>query len=299
MPSNGDSVTTTVGKSLDEVGASATREGLTSVLGAKVAGTWRLDTPYLLLLVSQLGGVRVDTNAEVREDNKADGKVLAPAGKDVLLNGHAAVAYATLQAPGEKRDAQLARFGQVMSAVINTMPVTMADATDDVRRMNSVADPSLPENALAGVLVNLAKQAKAGHLSTAVLTTKADGTLDDATAGKQVKEILGGALGSVKGTGGSTRVTVVNASGSDTSGAAAKVAVINSGMDPLPSSAKAPEQAVSEIRYTDDAKQPAALTLATSMGLPDSVVKKITDAQNADLVLVIGKDYQPPSQKTQ
>ncbi len=299
LPSNGDSATTTIGKAPSELGASATRDGLSSVLGAKVAGTWRLDTPYLLLLVSQLGGVRVDTNAEVREDNKADGKVLAPAGKGVLLNGHAAVAYATLQAPGEKPDAQLARFGQVMAAVISTMPTTMPEATDDVRRMNMVADPSLPESALAGVLVNLAKQAKAGHLSTSVLTTKADGTLDDATAGKQVKEILGGTIGSAKGTGGSTRVTIVNASGNTTSATAAQVAVINSGMDPLPSSAKAPDQASSEIRYTDDAKQPAALTLATSMGLPDSAVKKVTEAQNADLVLVIGKDYQPPAQKTQ
>ncbi|MFD5562200.1 LytR C-terminal domain-containing protein [Kitasatospora griseola] len=296
LPSNGD--ITTVGQAPTAIGASATRDGLSSVLGAKVAGTWRLDTPYLQLLVAQLGGVRVDTNAEVRENNKPDGKVIAAVGKDVLLSGRAAVDYATLQAPGETRDAQLARFGQVMAAVINTMPVTMADATEDVHRMNSVPDPSLPESALAGVLVNLSKQAKAGHLSTTVLTAKPDGTLDDATAGKQVKDILGGAIGKAKRTGNSTRVTVVDASGSDTA-AAAKVVVTNAGMDPLPSTAKAPAQATSEIRYTDDEKKPAALSLATSLGLPDSVVKKVTDTQNADLVLMLGKDYQPPQKSVQ
>ncbi|WP_073812319.1 LytR C-terminal domain-containing protein [Kitasatospora sp. CB01950] len=299
LPSNGDTSTTTMGQSLSAVGASATRDGLSAVLGAKVAGTWRLDTPYLQLLVSQLGGIKVDTNTEIRENNKPDGKVAAPAGKDITLSGRAAVDYATLQAPGESRDAQLARFGQVMAAVINAMPVTMADATDDVHRMMSVADPSLPENALAGVLVNLSKQAKAGHLTTTLLTAKPDGTLDDATAGKQVKDLLGGTLGKAKGTGGSTRVTVVNAAGNDTSAAAAQVVVLNSGMDALPSSAKAPAQATSEIRYTDDAKKPAALSLATSLGLPDTVVKKVTDAQNADLVLMVGKDYQPPQKSTQ
>ncbi|MGW4378568.1 LytR C-terminal domain-containing protein [Kitasatospora sp. NPDC004531] len=299
LPSNGDTASTTVGQSLTAVGASATRDGISSVLGTKVAGTWRLDTPFLQVLVSQIGGIRVDTNAEVRENNKPDGKVTAAAGKDILLSGRAAVDYATLQAPGESRDAQLARFGQVMAAVINTMPVTLEDATDDVHRMGSVADPSLPEKALAGVLVNLSKQAKAGHLATALLTAKPDGTLDDATAGKQVKDILGGALGSAKGSGGSTRVTVVNASGNDTAAAAAQVVVTNSGMDPLPSTAKAAAQATSEIRYTDDAKQAAARTLATSLGLPETVVKKVTEAQNADLVLVLGKDYQPPQRQGQ
>ncbi|MEV4557308.1 LytR C-terminal domain-containing protein [Kitasatospora sp. NPDC049285] len=296
LPSNGDSATTTVGQALDAVGASATRDGLSTVLGAQVAGTWRLDTPYLQLLVAQLGSIKVDTNAEVREGNKPDGKVLAPAGKGTTLTGHAAVAYATLQAAGEGRDAQLARFGQVLEAVVRSMPTTLADATDDVHRMNAVADPSLPETALAGVLVKLSEQAKAGHLTTAVLKAKPDGTLDDATAGQQVKEILGGTVNNAKGTGGSTRVTVVNASGNNDAVTAAQVGVSNAGMDALPSTAKAAVQANSEIRYTDDAKQPAALTLATSLGLPDTAVKKVTEAQNADLVLVLGKDYQPKSQ---
>ncbi|MFD0572342.1 hypothetical protein ACFQ0T_28010 [Kitasatospora gansuensis] len=103
LPGSGVSATEQLGKSLDATGASGTREGLSTVLGAPVAGTWRLDTPYLLLLVAHLGGIRVDTNVAVRKDNQPAGKELAPAGKAVSLTAEAAVAYATYQAPGRPR----------------------------------------------------------------------------------------------------------------------------------------------------------------------------------------------------
>ncbi|MFD5467469.1 LCP family protein [Kitasatospora sp. NPDC127059] len=294
LPGPGDPPVTTVGQAMDAIGASATRDGLSTVLGAPVAGTWRLDTPYLELLVSQLGGVRVDTNAETHEGGKPDGKLLSGAGKNTLLSGKAAVAYATLQGPGENRDAQLARFGQVMDAVVRTMPTEFKDAKDDVHRMNAVLDPSLPEDALAGVLAQLAQQAKDGHFGTTALTVKPDGTLDEATAGKQVKDVLGGTVKSAAAGDAPARVALQDASGNDAAGAAAQVQIVNSGLTFIPGGAKTAPQATSEIRYTDDARQAAAKSLASSLGLPDTAVKKVGDAQNADLVVVLGKDYQPP-----
>ncbi|MFJ2781441.1 LCP family protein [Kitasatospora sp. NPDC087315] len=297
LPGPGDPPVTTVGQAMDSIGPSATREGLTTVLGAPVAGTWRLDTPYLELLVAQLGGVRVDTNAEAHEGGKPDGKLLAAAGKNTLLNGKAAVAYATYQAPTENRDAQLARFGQVMDAVVRTMPTEFKDAKDDVHRMNAVLDPSLPEDALAGVLVQLSQQAKDGHFGTTALTVKPDGTLDDATAGKQVKDVLGGTVKSAASGDAPARVSIQDASGNDQAAAAAQVQVMNAGLTFIPGGSKTAPQAVSEIRYTDDARQAAAKSLALSLNLPETAAKKVTDAQNADLVVVLGKDYQAP--KTQ
>ncbi|MBO1417135.1 LytR C-terminal domain-containing protein [Streptomyces sp. FH025] len=294
LPGPGDPPVTTVGQAMDAIGASATRDGLSTVLGAPVAGTWRLDTPYLELLVSQLGGVRVDTNAETHEGGKPDGKLLSAAGKNTLLSGKAAVAYATLQAPGENRDAQLARFGQVMDAVVRTMPTDFKDAKDDVHRMNAVLDPSLPEDALAGVLVQLAQQAKDGHFGTSALTVKPDGGLDEATAGKQVKDVLGGTVKSAASADAPARVSLQDASGNDAAAAAAQVQIVNSGLTFVPGGAKTAPQAASEIRYTDDARQAAAKSLATSLGLPDTAVKKTGDAQTADLLVVLGKDYQPP-----
>ncbi|MFG2904917.1 LytR C-terminal domain-containing protein [Kitasatospora sp. NPDC048286] len=295
LPGPGDPPVTTIGQSMDGIGASATREGLSTVLGAPVAGTWRLDTPYLELLVSQLGGVRVDTNAETHEGGKPDGKLLSAAGKNTMLSGKAAVAYATLQNPGENRDAQLARFGQVMDAVVRTMPTEFKDAKDDVHRMNAVLDPSLPEDALAGVLVQLAQQAKDGHFGTTALTVKPDGSLDEATAGKQVKDVLGGTVKSAAVGDAPARVALQDGSGNDAAAAAAQVQIVNSGLTFIPGGAKAAPQAASEIRYTDDTRQGAAKSLATSLGLPDTAVKKVTgDTQNADLLVVLGKDYQPP-----
>ncbi|MER7757233.1 LytR C-terminal domain-containing protein [Kitasatospora sp. NPDC097643] len=294
LPGPGDPPVTTVGQSMDSIGASATRDGLSTVLGAPVAGTWRLDTPYLEMLVSQLGGVRVDTNAETHEGGKPDGKLLSAAGKNILLSGKAAVAYATLQAPGENRDAQLARFGQVMDAVVRTMPTELKEAKDDVHRMNAVLDPSLPEEALAGVLVQLAQQAKDGHFGTTALTVKPDGTLDEATAGKQVKDVLGGTVKSTASGDAPARVSLQDATGNDQAAAAAQVQIVNAGLTFIPGGSKAPAQAASEIRYTDDARQAAAKSLATSLGLPETAAKKVGDAQNADLVVVLGKDYQPP-----
>ncbi|MFC5667331.1 LytR C-terminal domain-containing protein [Kitasatospora misakiensis] len=294
LPGPGDPPVTTVGQAMDTLGASGVRDGLATVLGAPVAGTWRLDTPYLELLVAQLGGVRVDTNAEVHEGGRPDGKVLAAAGKNTLLGGKAAVGYATLQNAGENRDAQLARFGQVMDAVVRTMPVDFKEAKDDVHRMNAVLDPSLPEDALAGVLAQLSQQAKDGQFGTAVLTVKPDGSLDEATAGKQVKDVLGGTVKAATSGDAPPRVSVQDGSGNDQAAAAAQVQVVNAGLTFVPGGAKVTPQAASEIRYTDDARQAAAKSLATSLNLPESAVKKVTDAQNADLVVVLGKDYAPP-----
>ncbi|MGW6915534.1 LCP family protein, partial [Kitasatospora sp. NPDC054939] len=294
LPGPGDPPVVALSQAMDSLGASGTRDGLTTVLGAPVAGTWRLDTPFLRLLVSQLGGVRVDTDVETHEGGKPEGKLLAPAGKNTLLSGQAAVEYATYQGPGESRDAQLKRFGQVMDAVVRTTPTAFADAKDTVHRMNGLFDPSLPEEAVAGVLAQLSQLAKDGHFSTVPLQVKPDGTLDEATAGKQVKEVLGGTVKSAQGGEGAARVSIQDATGNDQAAVAAQVQVVNSGLTFVPGGAKAAPQAASEIRYTDDAKQAAAKSLATSLNLPETAVKKVTDPQNADLVVVLGKDYAPP-----
>ncbi|MCC9311181.1 LCP family protein [Kitasatospora sp. RB6PN24] len=293
LPSADDSAMVPVGTAFTSMGPAATRDALGTMLGAPVAGTWRLDTPYLRLLVSQIGGIKVDTDAQI---TGPDGKVLVEKGSGRMLLGDAAVAYATYQAPGESPEAQLHRFGQVLAALITAMPSTLADATDDVHRMGSVPDPSLPEQALAGLLAQLSGQAAAGHLQTTELPVAADGTVDQAKAAPLVKDVLGSTLHSAAATSGPARVSVVDAtgSGSDSTAQAAQAQVINAGLTFVPGGGKAAAQPTTVIRYTDDSRAQAAKSLATSLGLPDSAAQKTTDPQTADLVVVLGKDYQAP-----
>ncbi|PYC77087.1 hypothetical protein C7C46_20365 [Streptomyces tateyamensis] len=295
LPSTGDSATTAMSDALTNLGSAPTRDALATLLGAPVSGTWRLDTPYLQLLVAQLGGLTMDTNAQL---TGPDGKVLVDKGSRRMLTGQAAVAYATYQAPGESRDAQLARFGAVLAAVVKAMPTALSDATDDVHKMGAVLDPSLPEQALAGLLAQLAGRAGAGRLTTSELPVRTDGTVDEAKAAPLVKDVLGSTVHTAAATAGPARVSIQDATGTaggtDSPAVAAQAQVVNAGLTFVPGGGKVAAQPSSEIHYSDDTRADAARSLATTLGLPATAVKKVTDAQTTDLVLVVGKDYQAP-----
>jgi hypothetical protein len=162
--------------------------------------------------------------------------------------------------------------------------------------MGAVLDPSLPEKALAGLLAQLSAQSAAGRLTSSQLPVRPDGSVDEAKAGPLVKEVLGSTVHTAAATSAPARVSILDGTGStgDTTAQAAQVQVVNSGLTVVPGGGRSAPQATSEIRYTDDGRAEAAKTLATSLGLPPTAVKKVTDAQTADLVLVLGKDYQVP-----
>ncbi len=282
-----DSGSTTLGKSVVDQGAAPTRDALNTLLGANIQGTWRLDTPYLEILVDSVGDIAVDTDATV----KGGGKTLVTPGKAQNLNGQAAVAYATYRGPGEPQVKQLARFGQVMQAVLAKMPSDSATATQVVKNLGAIPDPSLSDSQLGATLAHLADQAKGGDYSTTLLPVQPDGTLGSQATNGVVKDVLGG---TVKNTapGGAPRVAVQNASGDKAAGSAAQVAVVNSGFTYV-DAGTASVQAASQVRYTGDAQAAAAKEIAKTLGLPASAVAKGKGAANADITVVLGRDYKP------
>ncbi|MFB7936028.1 LCP family protein [Streptomyces sp. NPDC056049] len=283
---------TTLGKSVEEDGSSGTRESLDTLLGAKIAGTWRLDTPYLENLVEYLGGIEVDTDTTVPDPKgKKGADPLVAKGEQQTLNGRAAVAYATHRAAGEAEAKQLQRFGQVVNGMLRKMPSDAANAASAIEYLQQIADPSLPEKDLAASLAKLAEHAKTGAFKTALLPVGEDGSLAEGAGDSVVKDILGGKVTALDA-GGVPRVSIKDGTGEDAV-EAAKIVLINGGYA-FVGGTKAESRAKSEVVYGDDAQKATAVEVAKTLGLPEDSVTKGKPAGTAAVTVVLGRDYEIP-----
>jgi anionic cell wall polymer biosynthesis LytR-Cps2A-Psr (LCP) family protein len=290
-----DGSVTTLDKSVAD-GVGPTRDSLNALLGTDIKGSWRLDSPYLELLVDSLGDVYVDTNAVVKGTGKDSGRTLVQKGKQTELTGQAAVAYATYKGPGESQTDQLSRFGQVMQAVLKKMPSDAADATKTIQGLAQILDPSLSDKGLGASLAGLAELAKTGAYDTAMLPVQKDGTLSAQATDSVVKDVLGGAVKQSSGSSAQPRVLVRDATGSSKNASMAQAAIVNGGTYAYVPGGKADStEPASQVLYADPARLAAAKDVASTLGLPASAVKKGTVPSNADVVVVLGKDYKPTS----
>ncbi|MBT2386292.1 LCP family protein [Streptomyces sp. ISL-11] len=280
---------TTLGKSVQDDGTGATRDALNNLLGAEIKGSWRLDTPYLENLVELVGGIAVDTDTDIPGEKPGD-RPLVRKGTAQNLGGRMAVAYATHHAPGEAPDKQLSRFGQVMQAVLKKLSGETGPATRTVETLAQIPDPSLSVEQLGASLAQLAVLAKKGSYDTAVLPVRTDGTLGDQATDKVVKEVLGGTVKSTD-KNAAPRVSVKNATGNKGATGSALVTLVNGGYTVVDGGSAGPAEAASAVTYADDARAAEAKEVAKTLGLPAGAVKKAKGAGNADVTVVLGKDY--------
>ncbi|MFF5972020.1 LCP family protein [Streptomyces sp. NPDC012769] len=285
-----EGATTTLAKSVEDDGSSGTREAIGNLLGAKITGTWRLDTPYLENLVELVSNIDITTDTDVPGD-KPGAEPLVRKGENQTLNGRAAVAYATYRAPGEAEAKQLQRFGQVMYGVLRKMSDDPKAATVTIETLAQILDPSLPEKDLGASLAKLAEHAKVGDYKTAVLPVEPDGSLSEATGDSVVKDILGGKV-SAPEQGAATRVALRDATGDDAI-EGARVVLINGGYAVVGGS-KADSEEKSQVVYGDDAQKAAASEVAKTLGLPAGSVTKGKPTGNAEVTVVLGEDYKIP-----
>ncbi|MFF2650627.1 LCP family protein [Streptomyces sp. NPDC058045] len=283
---------TTLGKSVADDGTSGTRQSLDTLLGTDIQGTWRLDTPFLENLVQLLGNVDVDTDTDVPDPaaKKKGGSALVKKGKEQTLSGRMAVAYATYRARGESPNAQLARFGQVMQAVLRKMPSDAHGATVTVQSLAQILEPPLTEKDLGAFLAKLSDLAKGGDYKTAMLPVQPGGTLSRQATDSVVKDLLGGTLKAPE-KGSALRVSVQNAAGTKTAPNDARVELLNGGYSYVKGGSADAPRAASEVRYADAGHKEDAAEVAKTLGLPTRSVRKGEVPSNADVTVVLGQDF--------
>ncbi|MEU5373885.1 LCP family protein [Streptomyces sp. NPDC005951] len=284
-----DGTTTTLGKSVEDDGRTGTREAIDTLLGTRITGTWRLDTPYLENLVELVGNIEVDTDTEVPAAKKGESP-LVNKGEAQTLSGPMAVAYATYRAEGEPEAKQLTRFGEVMRATLRKISEDPKAATVTIETLLQVLDPSLPEKDLGASLAKLASRAKVGDYKTALLPVQEDGTLTEADTRGVVKDILGGTVKAPE-EGAPLRVAVRNATGNQKAAEAARVQLVNGGYA-FVDSGKAGAEASSVVLYRSAEDKEKAVEVAKTLGLSAGDVKKGEPAANADVSAVLGQDYE-------
>ncbi|WP_328581951.1 LCP family protein [Streptomyces sp. NBC_00370] len=288
---NDDGTSTTLAKSVDDDGSDGTREAIGTLLGTKVTGTWRLDTPYLDNLVELVGNIDMTTDVTVPGAKKGESPEVTK-GENRTLSGKMAVAYATYRAPGEAEDKQLQRFGQVLQAVLRKMSDDPHAATITVQTLAQILDPSMTEADLGASLAKLAKHAKEGDYKTTVLPVQPDGALSEQASKGVVKDILGGTV-SAPEQGSALRIGVKNATGKQAAGDSARIALINAGYGYV-DAGKGSAVTSSQVTYSDEKNKAQAVEAAKTLGLPTSAVKKGTAVPTADVSIVLGTDYKAP-----
>ncbi|WP_399884922.1 LCP family protein [Streptomyces sp. BBFR51] len=291
-----DGSTTTLAKSVDDEGPDATRTALDSALGTDIEGTWRLDTPYLQILVDLVGNIDVDTDADVPDPESKD-KGAAPLvhkGEGQTLSGKMAVAYATYSGKGEEANAQLQRFGQVMQGVLRKLSSDPQAATTTVQTLGLILDPPLTEKDLGSFLAGLSDRAKSGDFKTALLPVQDDGGLSAEASDSVVKDVLGGTA-KAPDKDAAVSVSVRNATGVEDRTGKARVVLLNGGFTFVSGGTASGTEAASEVTYAEAADKENAVQVAKTLGLPTDSVTQGKVSANARVSVVLGQDYKPAS----
>ncbi|MCL7365880.1 LCP family protein [Streptomyces ardesiacus] len=291
-----DGSTTTLAESVGDEGPDATRTSLDSALGTDIEGTWRLDTPYLQILVDLVGNIEVDTDADVPdpESKKKGAAPLVRKGERQTLSGKMAVAYATHKGSGEDANAQLQRFGQVMQGVLRKMSSDPQAATTTVETFGMILDPPLTEKDLGTFLAGLSDRAKGGDFKTALLPVQDGGGISAEASDSIVKDVLGGTAKSPD-QDAAVSVSVRNATGEEDRTGKARVVLLNGGFTFVSGGTASGTEAVSKVVYAEDADKENAVQVAKTLGLSTDSVSRGKVSANARVSVVLGQDYEPAS----
>lgn len=279
------------------------RRTLSQVLdGVTVDGSWTMSTSDLAKLVNAVGGVTVDVDVDVLQQQGGSTLVVVPAGKSQHLDGTRAVEFASYQAPGEDATAVLSRFQTVFQAVLDALPAKPAGAAAVLTAAGARA--SMKPDALATLLTSLARDDKAELLLPVVLPTKPIDTGGGATSYRvdppELTKLVHARLArSLPASGQPKRPTVLIENGAGPSGLVSSACnrLLPAGYG-FAGSGNAPNfnYPTSQIIVFSDSVAAARVgnDIARLLKLPDGDVVASSQGQNvADVVVILGRDYRP------
>jgi hypothetical protein len=284
---------TTFGGNMASDQPPAGQDDVSSTLGVTPDGVWTIDETTFTILVDDLGGLSLTTNTAVPASG-TDTKGV-PLGS-TSLSGAQAVAYATYSASGEAANAQAARFGQVMNALIAKLPTISNEVTSYLNLLGLIPDPSLPLSKLSPILAALAAQQNAGAITVATLPLTSGDELNETAAAAVVNKLLGGTVKAGATAGQAARVLVQNGTGANSSSStklmeAAQAKLVNDGYTYNAGNVVS-TQATTKVEVASSAGQTVAEQVAASLGLSGSAVEVVSGLSSVDdVTVVLGQDW--------
>jgi len=287
--------------------ADAAANTLSDAVGIDVNGTWSMDRLAFSGLVDAVGGVVMDVNADVVEDN-ADGsqKVLVGSGQHQLLQGPAAAAYATYLGPGEPEAARTARFVEVFRLTLAKLPVEATKTEAIVTGLGASARSTVSAREVAAFLVKMHEYVLADNVAYNTLPTVANDAggatpgqrIDQAATSEMVDKYFANAK-RTPGPNSKTRVLVQNGVGTPLLNTGARDLLVEGGFT-FVNGGNAAIRGLAATQVIVPDRSAASLTLgadiAKALKVPPTAVVVATEGQSiADVVVVLGRDFTPPT----
>ena len=287
-----------LGRALPSVPAATTRDALSDLAGVVVDDGWNLTLAGLTALVDGLGGITVDVDVSVVEGQR----VLLNAGSQ-KVDGARAAAFLTYLARGEQEQARLARIQEVLDGLLDVLPDTPAELVAVLQALSDGSVTSLPPTELAAFLLGLAEDDEGGLLQYDVLPVVPIDPGGGVTAFRIDADKLPGLVdrlfaGSVppgvREQG--NRVLVLNGVGTPGLGESVRRKLLPAGFV-FVGSRNAPSFGVATTQILVPAATAEAQALgeraAAALGVPPTSVATQEFGTVADLVVLVGADFQP------
>ena len=273
-------------------------DALSDLLGVTIDAGWVLDETALVTLVDVLGGVAVDVDVQVVREQTV---VLDPGAQTV--DGARALELARYLAEGEQEQARLARLQEVLDGVITALPPSAAETTAVLRQLGegSISTAGLPE--LADLLVGLAADNEQNRLQYDVLPVvdldpggEVTAFRVDVPALTALVDRLLSASVTAGAREGDNRVLVLNGVGTPGLGEAVRAKLVPAGFVFVDArNADRFDYATTQVLVPEATQEAQARgkRVAEALGLPDAVIATQEFGTVADVVVVVGADFQP------